>query len=85
MRNNVDKWYFLVSSNEKVAIKYALLTFLKRKKFLVVHPDSGLSSDYHKSEFCKKASRKICAPARVTLSKSLLKTRPYECVFEVTV
>ena len=50
----------------------------KCEKLLGVHIDSGLSFDYHLSEICKKASRKVCAPARVTLSMSLPeKTSPY--------
>ena len=38
-----------------------------------MHLDSGLSFDYHTSEIYKKASRKICALARVTSGMSLSK------------
>ena len=42
---------------------------------LGVHLDSGLSFDYHISEICKKASRKVSALTRVTSGMSLSKKR----------
>ena len=73
MKSNVNKYHFLVSSNEKVTIKYAVMKLLKRRKVLGAHFDSGLSFDYHILEFCKKTSRKVCAPTRATLNKSISK------------
>ena len=63
--------------NEKVTIKIASheIAITKREKLLGVHLDSGLSFDYHISEICKKASRKVCALARVTSGMSLSKKR----------
>ena len=77
MKNNADKCHLLVSSNEKVTIKIGSheIANTKREKLLGVHLDSGLSFDYHISEICKKASRKVCALARVTSGMSLSKKR----------
>ena len=63
MKSNADKCHLLVSSNEKVIIKIGShkIANTKREKLLGVHLDSGLSFDYHISEICKKASRKVCA------------------------
>ena len=71
MKSNADKCHLLVSSNEKVTIKIG--SHAKREKLLGVHFDSGLSIDYHISEICKKASRKVCPLARVTSGMSLFK------------
>ena len=67
MKNNADKCHPLVSSNEKGIIKIGSheIANSKREKLLGVHLDSGLSFDYHISEVCKKANRKVCALARV--------------------
>ena len=67
MKCNADKCHLLVSSNEKVTIKIGSheTANTKREKPLGVHLDSGLSFDYHISEICQKASRKVCALARV--------------------
>ena len=77
MKSNADKCHLLVSSNEKVTIKIGSheIANTKQGKLLGVHLDSGLSSDYHISEICKKASRKVCALARVTSCMSLSKKR----------
>ena len=75
MKSNANKCHLLVSSNEKVTIKIGSheIANTKREKLLGVHLDSGLSFDYHISEICKKASRKVCAVAIVTSSMSLSK------------
>ena len=75
MKSNADKYHLLVSSNEKVTIKIGSheIANAKREKLLGVHLDSGLSFDYHISEICKKASRKVCALARETSCMSLSK------------
>ena len=67
MKINADKCLLLVSSNEKVTIKISSheIANTKCEKLLGVHLDSGLSFDYYISEICKKASRKVCALARV--------------------
>ena len=67
----------MVSSNEKVTIKIGSheIANTKREKLLGVHLDSGLSFDYHISEICKEASRKVCALARITSDMSLSKKR----------
>ena len=51
------------------------LLILKCEKLLGVHLDNGLSFDYHISEICRKASRRVCALARVTSGMSLSKKR----------
>ena len=77
MKSNADKCHLLVSSNEKVTMKIGSheIANTKREKLLDVHLDSGLSFDYHISEICKKACRKVCALARVTSGMSLSKKR----------
>ena len=73
----------LISSNEKVTIKIDghEIANTRRKKLLGVHLDSGLSFDYHIAEICKKASRKVCALARVTSGMSLFKKRTHMNAF----
>ena len=75
MKSNADKCHLLVSSNEKVTIKIGSheIANTKREKLLGVHLDSGLSFDYHISEICKKASRKVCVLTKVTSCMSLSK------------
>ena len=78
MKSNADKCHLLVSSNEKVTIKIGShkIANTKREKLLGIHLDSWLSFDYHISEICKKASRKVCTLARVTSGMSLSKNVP---------
>ena len=73
MKSNADKCHLLVNSNEKVTIKIGSHEIFntKHEKLLGVYLDSGLSFDYHISEICQKASRKVCALARVTPGTSL--------------
>ena len=66
MKSNADKFHLLVSSNEKVTIKIGSHKTANCEKLLGVHLDSGLSFHYHISEIGKKASRKVCALARIT-------------------
>ena len=77
MKSKADKCHLLVSFNEKVKIKIGIqeIANTKREKILGVHLDSRLSFDYHISEICKKANRKVCALARVTSGMSLSKKR----------
>ena len=83
MKGNADKCQILVSSNEKVTIKIRSheIANTKREKLLGVHLDSGLSFDYHISEICNEASRKVCALTRVTSGMSLSKKRSLMNVF----
>ena len=73
MKSNADKCHLLVNSNEKVTIKIGSHEIFntKHEKLLGVYLDSGLSFDYHISEICQKASRKVWALARVTPGTSL--------------
>ena len=77
LKINADKCHLLVSSNAKVTIKIGSheITNTKCEKLIGVHLDSRLSFDYHISEICKKASRKVCALARVTSGMRLSKKR----------
>ena len=61
LKSNADKCHLLVSSNEKVTIKIGSheIANTKLEKLLGVHLDRGLSFDFHISEICKKASRKV--------------------------
>ena len=54
--------------NEKLKIKVGNheIANIKREKLLGLLLDSGLSFDYDISKICKKASRKVCALARIT-------------------
>ena len=73
----------MVSSNEKITSKIGSheIANTKHEKLLGVHLDSELSFDYHISEICKKASRKVYALARVTSGMSLSKKRTYMNAF----
>ena len=77
MKSNADKYHPLVSCNEKVTIKIGShqTANSKREKLLSVHLDSELLFDYHISEICKNANRKVCALARVTSGMGLSKKR----------
>ena len=77
MQSYDDSCHLLVSSNAKVTIKIGSheIANTKREKLLGVHLDSGLSFDFHISEICKKASRKVCALGRITSGMSLSKKR----------
>ena len=63
MKSNADKCHLLVSSNEKVIIKIGSHEIAndKSEKRLGVHLDIGLTCDYHISEICKEATRKVFA------------------------
>ena len=75
MKSNADKCHLLVSSNEKVTIKIGSheIANTKREKLLGVHLNRVLLHDYHISQICEKASRKVCALARVTSGMRLSK------------
>ena len=75
MKSNANKCHLLDSCNEKVTIEIGSheIANTKREKFLDVHLDSEWSFDYHISEICKRASRKVCTLARVILCMNLSK------------
>ena len=68
MTTNPDKCHLLLSTKEKVAgnINDLRIENSNHEKLLAVHFDNKITIDHHKSEMCKKASRKIYAIARVT-------------------
>ena len=78
IKSNADKCHLLVSSNGKVTIKIGSheIANTKREKPLGVHLDSKLSFEYHISEICEKASRKVFAQARLISGMSLSKNVP---------
>ena len=63
MKSNPDKCHLLVSTNDNVAIwiRKFQIENTKREKLLGKQFDNKLSFDYHLSEICKKASRKLYA------------------------
>ena len=68
MKSNADKCHLLVICNEKITIKIGSheIANTECERLLGAHLDSGLLFDYHISEICNKASRKVCALIRVT-------------------
>ena len=77
MKSNPDKCHLIVSSNESINLKIGDFRTAnsKREKLLGVCFDSELKFDYHISEICKKASRKINALARIAPFMSINKRR----------
>ena len=68
MKSNPDKCHLLVSTNDNVKIRIGNFQIenTEREKLLGIQFDNKLSFDYHFSEICKKASRKLYALGRVT-------------------
>ena len=60
-KSNPDKCHLLVSSREKIKMKIGDFKILIStcQKLSGVHCDSRLTFDYHMSEQCKKASKKM--------------------------
>ena len=77
LKNNVDKCHALVITNKSVGIKVGDYTIdsSECEKLLGVKIDVHLNFNYHISDFCKKASRKISALARVTPFMGLSKRK----------
>ena len=77
MKSNPDKCHLLVISCEKIKIEIGDFETENSKceKLLGVHFDNRLTFDYHISELCKKASKKINALARVSQYKNLSKRK----------
>ena len=77
MKSNPDKCNLLVSTNDNVEIRIGNFRIenTKTKKLLGIQFDNKLSFDYHLSEICKKASRKLYALGRVTPYMNLSKRK----------
>ena len=77
MKSNPDKCHLLVSRNDNVAIRTGNFQIenTKSEKLLGIQFDNTLSFDYHLSEICKKASRKLYALGRVTRYMNLSKRK----------
>ena len=69
--------HLLVSTNDNVPIRIENFQIenTKREKLLGTKFDNKLSFDYHLSETCKKASRKLYALDRVTRYMNLSKRK----------
>ena len=83
MKSNPDKCHLLVSTNDNVKIRIGNFQVenTKREKLLGIQFDNKPSFDYHLSEICKKASRKIYALGRVTPYMNLSKRKILMNVF----
>ena len=77
LKNNFGKCHVLVSTNKPVGIKIGDYTIdnSECEKLLGVEIDVNLNFNDHISDFCKKASRKISALARVTPFMGLSKRK----------
>ena len=88
MKSNPDKCHLLVSTNGNVKIRIGNFQIenTKREKLLGIQFDNKLSFDYHLSEICKKASRKLYALGRVTPYTNLSKRKNFnECLFQLAI
>ena len=72
MKANADKCHLLVSSNEscKAKIEDFSIKNSTEEKLLGVKFDSNLSFENHVTSLCKKASQKLHALARVSITKT---------------
>ena len=77
MKSNPDKCHLLVSMNDNVKIRIGNFQIenTKREKFLGTQFDNKLSFNYHLSEICKKASRKLYGLDRETPYMKLSKRK----------
>ena len=68
MKSNPDKCHLLVGTNDNVAFRIVNVQIenTKKEKILDIQFYNKLSVDYHLSEICKKASRKLYVLGRVT-------------------
>ena len=66
IKDNPDRCHLLVRANDNVAIRVRNLQIenTKWEKLLGMQLDNKLSFDYHLSEICKKANRKLYALGR---------------------
>ena len=77
MKSNFDKCHLLVRTidNVKIRIENFQIENTEKEKLLGIQFDNKLSFDYHLSEICKKASRKLYALGRVTPYMNLSKRK----------
>ena len=77
MKSNPDKCHLLVSTNDNVSIRIGnfQIETTKTENLSGIQFDNKLSFDYHLSEICKKASRKLNALGRVTPYMNLSKIK----------
>ena len=70
LKANADKSHLIASSKVPVAIQISQISDIKvtsesRVKLLGIHINNRLNFDYHVSQPCKKASKKLDALARI--------------------
>ena len=67
VKANADKCHLIASSKVPVDIQISdiKVTSESRVKLLGIHIDNRLNFDYHVSQLCKKASKKLHALARI--------------------
>ena len=89
LKDNADKYHFLVSTDEEVNLTCE--QFHHKKNSICEKPprvnfDSELIFDQHISDLCRKASRKVNALARIRASMNLQKRRLLmNAFFQITV
>ena len=83
MKSNPDKCHLHVSMNDNVKIRIGNFQIenTKRAKLLGIQFDKKLPFDYHLSEICKKASKKLYTLGRVTTYMNLSKRKILMNVF----
>ena len=61
LKGNADKCHLITSSKTPVGIEVANVTIMSEEKVKVlgIHIDNRLNFDYHISQLCKKAGKKI--------------------------
>ena len=77
MKSNPDKCHLLVSTNDNVPIRIGNFQIEnnEREKLLGILFDNKLSFDYHLSEICKKARKKLYALGKVIPYMNLAKRK----------
>ena len=67
LKGNADKCHLITSSKTPVGIEVANMTIMSEEKvkLLGIHIDNRLNFDYHISQLCKKAGKKLHALTRV--------------------
>ena len=67
LEGNADKCHLITSSKSPVGVENANMTIMSQEKvkLLGIHIDNRLNFDYHISQLCKKAGKKLHALTRV--------------------
>ena len=67
LKGNADKCHLITSSKSPVGIEVANMTIMSEEKvkLLGIHIDNRLNFDYHISQLCKKAGKKLHVLTRV--------------------